>query len=243
VIALGAALALLLGAAPGPAGPRYVVARTGGERGALLGASGPAWKDAPRIQWGPAPYETSFAARWNDDGLFVRFDARDPSPWSTMTRRDEHLWEEEVVEIFIDLDGSDRNYAEVEVNPAGVVCDVRMISPSPHKQMDIAWNLEGLDARATPWTESGRTVGWTATAFLPWSGLRSLPSAAHAHLPPRPGDAWRFNVFRVERPGGHAHPEQGAIEVAWSDPGEPSFHVPRAFRPLVFAGAQAAAGR
>ena len=219
---------------------QYVVERAQADPAALLAAERAAWSGAPRIHWGPARYDTSFAALWNADGLFLRFDARDDAPWSTMTRRDEHLWEEEVVEIFLDLDRSGRNYAEVEINPAGVVCDVRMVSPSPHKEMDLAWNLEGIQTRVTPWKESGRAVGWTATAVLPWAGFRSLPSAAHAHLPPRPGDAWRFNVFRVERPGGKDHPEQGAIEVAWSDPGEPSFHVPRAFRPLVFAGEKTA---
>jgi len=52
----------------------------------------------------------------------------------------------------------------------------------------------------------------------------------------RRGDRWRFNVFRVERPGGKEHPEAGAVEVAWSDPHSPSFHVPAAFRDFVFAG-------
>jgi len=241
VIGPGLSLALLL-AAVEAAGPRYVAARASAPPPELLAAEASAWTAASRIQWGPARYETSFAALWSSEGLFLRFDARDDAPWSTMTRRDEHLWEEEVVEIFLDLDGSGRNYAEVEVNPAGVVCDVRMVSPSPHKEMDIAWNLEGLEARTRPWAEGGRTVGWTATAFLPWRGFKSLPSAAHVTLPPRPGDAWRFNVFRVERPGGREHPDRGAVEAAWSDPGEPSFHVPRAFRPFVFAG-EAAAGR
>ncbi len=64
-----------------------------------------------------------------------------------MTRRDEHLWDEEVVEIFLDPDRSGRDYYELEINPANVVCDLRMISPWPDKKGDIDWNLAGLETR------------------------------------------------------------------------------------------------
>ena len=127
-----------------------------------------------------------------------------------MTQRDEHLWEEEVVEAFLDLDRSGRDYAELEISPGNVVCDVRMVTPHPDKKYDLTWNLEGLETRVVPFTDgAGRTIGWTALARLPWTGFRTLPSAARIALPPRPGDSWRFNVFRVERPGGKEHPDEG----------------------------------
>ena len=63
---------------------------------------------------GLRPYRTRFRACWDPIALHVRFDALDNAPWHTMTTRDDHLWEEEVVEIFLDLDGSGRNYAELE---------------------------------------------------------------------------------------------------------------------------------
>jgi hypothetical protein len=151
-----------------------------------------------------------------------------------MSRRDEHLWDEEVVEIFLDPDRSARDYYELEVNPANVVCDLRMISPWPDKKGDIDWNLAGLETRVRE--DAGR--GWTATAFLPWSGLAPLPSARHVTLPPKPGDAWRFNVFRIKRPGGPKSPETDAVFAAWSPPSVQSFHDAGAFRDLVFAGAR-----
>ena len=54
-------------------------------------------------------------------------------------------------------------------------------------------------------------------------------------LPPRPDDRWRFNVFRIERPGGPKEPEKDALYLAWSPTGQAGFHVPQAFRDLVFA--------
>jgi len=217
----------------------YGVARSSAPRDALLAAADTAWAIAPAVTWGPEPYPTRFRAVWSDLGLFLRFDATDPAPWHTMTQRDEHLWEEEVVEIFIDPDRSGRDYYELEISPANVTCDLRMISPWPDKKGDASWDLAGLVTRAhVNQDAAGKTKGWTATAFLPWSGFRSLPSAKTVALPPKPGDRWRFNLFRIKRPGGKAAPEKGAVEVAWSPSEEPSFHVPRVFRDLVFADAR-----
>jgi hypothetical protein len=224
---------------PAPASPSYEVARTPASPASLLAADEAAWSSARPIEWGPAPYGTRFRALWGDTGLYLRFDASDPSPWHTMTKRDEHLWDEEVVEIFLDPNGSGRDYYELELNPANVVCDLRMISPWPDKQGDIDWNLDGLETRVRlEKGPAGETRGWTATAFLPWKGLASLPSTRSVALPPKPGDAWRFNVFRIERPGGPASPEKDGVFAAWSPPSVKSFHDAQAFRPLVFAAAR-----
>ncbi len=233
-----ATAALAVAAASGSAAAlpaSYEVAATSRATTVLLAANEDAWKGAMTVAWGPVPYRTQFRALWSPHGLFLRFDADDDRPWHTMTRHDEHLWEEEVVEIFLDLDRSGRDYAELEISPANVACDVRMIEPSPDKKNDFTWDIAGLETRVvpTPHREAG-SGSWTATAFLPWTAFRSLPSAASVQLPPRPGDCWRLNLFRVKRPGGPKAPERGAVEAAWSDPGQPSFHVPAAFRDFVF---------
>ena len=125
----------------------YDVASTQSAKPALLSADQAAWKFAQLVEWGPAPYKTRFRALWKQDGLYLRFDSDDAKPWHTMTKRDEHLWDEEVVEIFLDLDGSGRNYAEYEINPANVICDVKMVRPTPDKLFDLQWNHEGLESR------------------------------------------------------------------------------------------------
>jgi cellulose/xylan binding protein with CBM9 domain len=223
--------------------PSYTVVPTKAERAALMAADEAAWATATPITWGPDAYSTRFRAAWSDDGLSLRFDATDPSPWHTMTRRDEHIWDEEVVEIFIDPDRSGHDYYELEVNPVNVVCDLRMIAAWPDKKGDIDWNLEGLETAVHPLAGAGNAKGWTVTAFLPWKGLRVLPSATHVALPPKPGDAWRFNVFRIKRPGGPKAPEKDAVFAAWSPPSGPSFHDPGAFRDLVFGGPDHSRGR
>jgi hypothetical protein len=192
------------------------------------------WGPAARVAWGPGPYNTRFRALWNDAALWVRFDCDDRDPWHTLTGRDAPLWEEEVVELFLQPAGLSC-YLELEISPSNTVCDLRVDSGWPDLQGDITWNLAGLatEVRHERPGPAGE-VRWTATARLPWRGVADLAPAAPARIPPEPGDAWRFNVFRIKRPGGPAHPERDALYAAWSVPEGPSFHVPAAFRPLVF---------
>ena len=201
----------------------------------LLAADGEAWRSAQQVSWGPEPYATRFGALWGERGLFVRFDAIDPAPWHTMSERDDPLWNEEVVEIFIDPDGDGRNYAEIEINPHNVLCDLVIFEGSPNLRSDIDWDLEGLRSSVHPLRGAGgETIGWTAVALLPWGGFGKLPAIGGVRLPPRAGDTWRFNVFRVERPGGPAEPERDAVYAAWSTTSGPSFHEPAVFRGMEF---------
>ena len=214
----------------------YPVTKLASPSPTLLRASADAWRDAPAIDWGPERYRTAFQACWDATALHVRFDAVDTAPWFTMRTRDAHLWEEEVVEIFLDAEGAGVNYAELEINPANVVCDLRVERPAPAVSSDTHWDWAGLESAVVPLADAhGTREGWTAIARLPWEGLRSLSSAAAHMTPPTTGDVWRFNVFRIKRPGGPGNPAEGAIFAAWSVPEGPSFHVPAAFRPFRFA--------
>ncbi len=212
-----------------PAEEEYRVARTSQAAPELLAAGDEPWGSAQRIVWGPEAYPTAFRALWNDTGLFIRFDVTDADPWHTMTGRDDRLWQEEVVEIFLQPAGLEREYGELEINPGNVACDV-WVKPDGHR-FDRSWNLEGLESRVAIRRDgAGSVTGWSALAFLPWRGFAT--AAPRATLPPHPGDRWRFNLFRIERPGGKTHPERDALFLAWSPTGQPTFHVPAAFRRL-----------
>ena len=201
---------------------------------ALRAGDDEAWSTAERIDWGPAEAHTRFAALRAPDGLWVRFDVDDADPWHTEQLDDGPLWNEEVIEIFLDPDGSGDHYAEVEISPANVITDVPVVAVEPAKKLDIDWDLAGLRSEVRERVgKDGGAAGWTAVALLPWSGLASLPSSVAPRIPVA-GDRWRFNVYRIERPGGSSDPERGAIYAAWSPTRPRDFHVPSAFREMVF---------
>jgi len=217
-----------------PKPERYAARRTTAGQAELLDASDAAWAKAQRVRWGPDALATSFAALWSPLGLAVRFDVTDPSPWHTLTGRDERLWSEEVVELFLDVGATGRSYAEVEWNPAGAVVDLWI--DRADGRFDRNWNAAGLESRIQ-WRKSadGRTTGWSVVAVLPWSALAAKAPSGTV-LPPKAADRWRFNAYRIERPGGPSDPEKGVMNLAWAPTGQHSFHVPEAFREIEFAG-------
>lgn len=234
---IGVALSAAFAAPPGARGAApefgYVVARSTAEPGALLGAEEAAWARANRIAWGPEAASTSFRALWTGTGLVIRFDVTDAEPWHTLTERDARLWNEEVVEIFLDVGATGRSYAELEINPVNTVVDLWV--DRPENKFDKDWDIAGLESRVYPRRDAEKGVtGWTAVAHLPWSALAGKAPRG-ASVPPKPKDRWRFNVFRIERPGGAKEPEKGALFLPWSATGQESFHVPKAFREFVFA--------
>lgn len=213
----------------------YTVVRLAAPAAGLLAADAREWQDAAAIEWGPERYRTRFMACWDTDALHVRWDAVDDGPWHTMTHRDDHIWEEEVVEIFLDLLGRGRNYAELEISPNNVVCDLRVETPGPPLEATTDWDWTGMSSTVAALGDGPAGVnGWTALARLPFAALATLSPETVRATPPAPGAAWRFNVFRIKRPGGPRRPDAAAVYAAWSSPGGGTFHDPDAFRPFVF---------
>ncbi|MGE3843603.1 MAG: carbohydrate-binding family 9-like protein [Vicinamibacterales bacterium] len=224
---------LYRGDPPVPADVTYRVRRTTDHEHLFRNDDG--WHAAQRIAWGPERWKTHFRALAAAAGLVARFDCVDDSPWHTMTSRDDHLWEEEVVEIFLDPAGRGRDYLELEISPANAVCDLIVGSPWPELQGDLEWDLPGLRTQVKPWIapEAG-PAGWTVVALLPWDGILEASRTIGVPAPPASGARWQFNTFRIKRPGGPANPESDALYAAWSVPDGPSFHVPAAFRTMIF---------
>ena len=184
--------------------PGYGVVRLPQPRTILLDADAPSWHDAIAIEWGPDPYRTRFRACWDPIAArALRCPRQRPVAHDDHPRRS-HLWEEEVVEIFLDLDGSGRNYAELEISPINVVCDLRERA-GPSLASVTEWDWEGMTSAVSPLRDrAGGVEGWTALARLPWTGLAVPLPRRHGFPPPQPGQACLFNVFRIKRPAARA---------------------------------------
>ena len=207
----------------------YRVAHAPVDVDALLDGQG--WDDAMAVTWGPARYSTTFRALWRADGLAVRWDCRDQAPWATRSERDDCLWDTEVVEVFLDPARAGEDYAELEITPANVVCDLHIEQLVPERRVHLAWDFAHLQSRVH---RAAGTDDWTAIAWMPFEDFATLAPRVAACLPPAAGDAWQFNAFRIKRPGGPDRPEDDVVYAAWSVPDGPTFHAPAFFRPFVF---------
>ena len=123
----------------------------------------------------------------------VHFDCQDRYIWGNYTRRDDPIFNEEAIEIFIaPTSANPIDYYEFEVSPMGVLFDARIHNPdgknNPQMIGDAAWDCPGIQ-----W-EAGRDdldQHWWATLLIPWRSLTTAPE-----LP----EVWRVNFYRIERP-------------------------------------------
>ncbi|AEI66060.1 carbohydrate-binding family 9-like protein [Corallococcus macrosporus] len=159
-----------------------------------------AWKQARPVVLrrsfdGSAP-RLRTEARLVHDGafLYVAFDLDDPDVWGTLRERDDPIYEEEVVEIFLDANADGRTYNELQVSPHNVIFDAYF--PARRQGMDRSWDsgmTSAVKVRGTLDDASDRDEGWSVELRIPFDRLAEVP-----HLPPRPGDRWRFNLYRLE---------------------------------------------
>lgn len=165
---------------------------------------------------GGAPqWPTSVELGFSGQVLAVRFTCQDGDIWSTFTERDEPLWEEEVVEVFIAPgDAQPRVYYEFEVNPLGALWDGIITNPDEVRttmSTNVEWNCPGLVWSA--WTDEQQNR-WGAELRIPLLEVGG------------PSPVWRVNLLRIEQP------RAGRAELSsWSPVlrDKVDFHLPSRF--------------
>ena len=140
-------------------------------------------------------FPTEATMAWDDTHLYVAFACTDTAPWARHAQRDDRLWEEEVVEVFLDPDGDGRQYAELEVSPTNVVVDLLIAAPKAGGPDARRWDVAGLQTAV-----ARHASGWVAEMAIPWASL----GGAGITSAPAPGEAWRVGLYRIKRPGGTA---------------------------------------
>ncbi len=180
---------------------------------------------------GPAVRRTDARMCWDDECLYISFDSDDPDIWGTLFNRDEPIYEEEVVEAFIDPDSDLVRYFEFQTSPHGTLFDAIIDNPTGlRKDMrgDTSWDCEGwrVAVRVDGTLDNRDDVdkGWTVEWAIPFASLTPMP-----HIPPEDGDTWRINLYRIDRT-----PE--AEFSCWSPTMETpaNFHVPTRFGTIIF---------
>lgn len=191
-----------------------------------------AWRACPvtspfanNVDGTPGSYATDARVLYDDQFLYFAFRCQDENLWSTMRQRDQHLWEEEVVEVFLQADPAQSSYIELEVNPLGTMLDIYLVGvrkPLPYASWNSArlrWAVQ-LDGTAD---EIENDRGWTVEIALPLEDVVPAP-----RIPPQPGDRWRLNLYHVQK-----HPRRA--QLAWVPTLVGDFHRPDRFGEIVFS--------
>lgn len=168
-----------------------------------------AWRDAPwsdtfvDIEGASKPrprFDTRMKMLWNGDYLYIGADLREPHLWATLTQHDSVIFRDHDFEVFIDPNGDNHEYYELEINALGTTWD--LLLPKPYRDDGKAvngWEIAGvksavhLDGTLNHGQDEDR--GWSVELALPWAALGEL---ARRQSPPVDGDQWRINFSRVE---------------------------------------------
>ena len=219
--------------------PEYKVRRTHGPIKIDGRAGETDWQNAP---WGPdfavaaGGASVVGAARgkllWDGKYLYAFIHVEDKDVRSQYVKRDDPLWKEDVVELFIDADKNQRGYVELQVNPHNAEFDSWW--PTTRAQPGHPeWNSHMRSAVVVDGTidDSLRDdKGWDAEIAIPLGDVKGADAAMKVNIPPEVGDSWRMNVVRVDKP---AHGPLGAS--SWSPITIQDFHALGRMFEVVFA--------
>jgi Carbohydrate family 9 binding domain-like len=147
----------------------------------------------------PAPrFRTRAKMVWDEEYFYVAAELVEPHVWGTLTKHDSVIFHDNDFEVFIDPDGDNHEYYELEINALNTEWDLFLEKPYRDGGPAVdAWEIPGLK---TATHVNGKINdpnslddSWTVELAIPWRVLEEK-----AHRPHGDGDQWRINFSRVE---------------------------------------------
>jgi hypothetical protein len=149
----------------------------------------------------PKPrFRTRVKMLWDDQYFYIGAEMEEPHVWATLTEHDSVIFQDNDFEVFIDPDGDNHEYYELEINALNTEWDLRLVKPYRDDGPALnSWEIPGLKTAAhvdgTLNDASDTDKGWSVELAIPWKALGEF---ANRPAPPRNGDQWRVNFSRVE---------------------------------------------
>jgi hypothetical protein len=187
----------------------------------------PEWKDALGVHLvetaeGTVPKQKTVAKMlWSDNYLYISYHCEDSFINATLTGYNDLLYDEEVVEAFIDDNSDLKTYIEINLNPLNALLHYSIFN-----------NLKGYSSSyarvgkkiITAIRRNDEEGFWDAEIAVPLAEFITAPN-----IPPKDGDKWRINLYRIDRP------KDGEDEYsAWSPTGKIAYHIPDKFGEITF---------
>ena len=143
------------------------------------------------------------AACWDDEGLYVAYKSAPSLVPVTKTQRDDDLFNECTVEIFI---AAGKGFYEIEVNPLGAVLDLHCPDEKEEQNWrpQARWDAEGMQWAVRRSPEEGE--GWSAELSVPWAAMPEVTRELFEGV-----DSLRVNLCRCQ-----ARPDGGGEMSSWT---------------------------
>ncbi len=151
--------------------------------------------------------KTTVRVLWDEQNLYIAFNVKDAVGTSMFAARDEELWKQDVVEVYLDPDADGKQYIELQVSPKNIIFDALFAERrKPDWPEAKKWNFANMKtAVATQTADGGLDAGWNVEIAIPWTDLADAKGAK-----PAIGGKWRANFFRIE------NKDKGQDFASWS---------------------------
>jgi WD40 repeat protein/serine/threonine protein kinase len=148
-------------------------------------------------------FRTRAKMLWDDHYLYIGAELEEPHVQGTFTKHDSYIFHEDNdFEVFLNPDGNNHNYAELEMNALNTTWDLRLRRPyrdgvKPEDEWDIPGLKTAVHVNGTINNPRDTDQAWTVEIAIPWEIVHALNEKRPAAVP-RDGDQWRINFSRVE---------------------------------------------
>ena len=179
-------------------------------------------------------FSTKFKMLWDSSYLYIYALLQEPHISATLKNKDDIIYRDNDFEVFIDPDGDEHNYYEIEINSFATILDLFMEKPyKDGGSANLLWDIKGLKKAVKLYGTINSSFDtdscWTVEMAIPWKAINQKP--------PDNKTTWRMNFSRVEweyeaRNGqyrkkmfknGKAFPEHNWV---WSSQGKIDMHIP-----------------
>ncbi len=149
----------------------------------------------------PKPrFRTRAKMLWDDEALYIAAELEEPHVWANLKDHDAVIFNDPDFEVFLDPDGDNHLYGELELNALNTTWDLLLTKPYKDGGKAVnAWEITGLKTavkvNGTLNDARDKDAGWTLEIKWPWKSLAELGSLK---IPPKDGEQWRINFSRVE---------------------------------------------
>ncbi len=192
-------------------------------------ADDPLWQQAAVItladaDTGKPPHQaTTVRLLYNQKYLYVAYVCAADTVRATLSKRDEPLYTEDVVETFLAPSGSFRSFYEIEVSPLNTILDSYQLSYSltdgSYRKLSFnpAYTCTDLLTKVFVDGVLNQARGakrWTVEKAIPFTSI-----VGRDNIVPNAGDRWRANFCRID----FSAPDEPAFS-SWSPLGGHDFN-------------------
>jgi WD40 repeat protein/serine/threonine protein kinase len=148
-------------------------------------------------------FRTRAKMMWDDQYLYIGAELEEPHVQGTYTKHDSYIFHEDNdFEVFLNPDGSNHKYAELEMNALNTTWDLRMTRPyrdggKAEDRFEIPGLKTAVHVNGTVNDPYDTDTGWVVEIAIPWAVVGALKDDQSA-APPKDGNQWRINFSRVE---------------------------------------------